>query len=288
MKTLLDAAIATKLDDIAHNIGDIWLPVVDGDFLPAAPSELIRDGRFAKMPTMMSWTDDDLNVYVDLNITTAEDTHDLISSYIPNVTSENIDRLLALYSVSDFSGRENEVASAEFFRSGRIIRDIIMVCEPLWYAQHLVHHGNEEVYLIDWNKTVLDPLLEKSTGSPGLGPVHTSEFAYIFGNISVYDVPDFPFEPTPEDYALAERGSRSWSTFANTGKPSLDKHNTFKDFDPALQGDSRDIYLFIAGGQSEGLSAIEGPHSASALRAQRLRERCDFINSPEMIEQLRF
>ncbi|MBE3041787.1 carboxylesterase family protein [Candidatus Bathyarchaeota archaeon] len=284
-QTLLDAAIATKFDDLGHNIGDIWLPVVDGDFLPAAPSELIKEGKFAKVPTMIGWTDDDLNVYMPLNTTTAEDTHDTISSYIREVTSENIDTLLSLYPVSDFSGRENEVASAEFFRSGRIVRDIIMACEPIWYAQHLAHHGNEEVYLIDWNQTVVEPLLEESTGAPGLGPVHTAEFAYIFGNVSVYDISNV-FEPTPEDFALAQRGSRSWSTFANTGNPTLDGHDTFKDFGPAIQG--RDVYIFVAGGPDEGLSAIDGPHSASGLRAEKLRERCDFINSDEMIGQLGF
>ena len=286
-QTLLDSAIATKLDGIDHNIGDIWLPVVDGYFLPAAPSELIREGRFAKVPTMMGWTDDDLNIFIDLNITTAKDTYDLISAYIPDVTSENIDALLALYPVSDFSWRENEVASAQFFRSGRIIRDIIMVCEPIWYAEHLVRYGNKDTYLFDWNQTVLEPLLEKSTGAPGLGPVHTAEFAYVFANISAYNIPDFPFEPAEDDFALAKRGSRSWSTFANTGKPTLRGHDTFEGFGPAFK-DKRGIYVFVAGGPDEGLSAIHGRDSTSALETQKLKERCGFINSPGMIEQLGF
>ena len=285
-QTLLDAAIATKFDDLAHNIGDIWLPVVDGDFFPAAPSELIREGRFAKMPTMMSWTDDDLNVYAPLDVKTAEDTHELISGYVPDVTPENIDTLLSLYPVSDFAWRANDVASAEFFRSARIVRDILMVCEPLFYAENLVRHGNDDVYLIDWNQTVLEPILEEATGAPGLGPVHTAEFAYVFGNVSVYDSPELPIEPTPEDFALAERGSRSWSTFATTGKPSLRRHDTFEAFGPAIR--KRDVYVFVAGGPEEGLSAIDGRHSTESLAAQKLRERCDFLNSPEMIEQLGF
>ncbi|SPO06786.1 related to para-nitrobenzyl esterase [Cephalotrichum gorgonifer] len=284
--TLLDSAIATKFDDISHNIGDIWMPVVDGDFLPAAPSELIREGKFAKVPTMMGWTDDDLNIFVETTVKTDQDTHDWISAYVPDVTPENIDGMLSLYPVSDFAGRANEAASAEYFRSARIMRDIIMVCEPIWYAQHLVQHGNKDVYLYDWNQTILEPALEKATGIPGLGPVHTAEFAYIFGNVSAYDVPRIPFEPTPEDFALAKRGSRSWSTFATTGSPSLRKHNTFKGF--AALKDKRGIYVFVAGGPTEGLSAVDGPHSASSVRAQKLKERCDFLNSDEMIEQLKF
>ena len=286
-ESLLNASIATKFDDLAHNIGDIWLPVVDGDFLPAAPSKLIRDGRFAKVPTMIGWTDGDINLFVDFNLKTAKETHDLIASYIADVAGENIDALLSLYPASDFAPQETESLSDEFFRSSRIIRDIIMVCEPIWYAEHLVKYGNDEVYLYDWNQTILEPLLEAVVGAPGLGPVHTAEFAYIFGNLSAYDVPGLPFAPTQEDYALAKRASRSWSTFANLGRPSLKKHDTLKRFGPALPN-KHDVYVFVAGGPNEGLSAIDGRHSSAALRAQKLRERCDFINSPEMIEQLKF
>ncbi|KEZ45609.1 Uncharacterized protein SAPIO_CDS1963 [Scedosporium apiospermum] len=281
---LLNASIATKFDDLAHNIGDIWLPVVDGDFLPAAPSKLIRGGRFAKVPTMIGWTDGDINLFVDFNLKTAKEMHDLIASYIPDVASENIDALLSLYPASDFAAQETKSLSAEFFRSSRIIRDIIMVC---WYAEHLVKYGNDEVYLYDWNQTILEPLLEAVVGAPGLGPVHTAEFAYIFGNLSAYDVPGLPFEPTQEDYALAKRASRSWSTFANLGRPILKKPDTLKGFGPALPN-KRDVYVFVAGGPNEGLSAIDGRHSSPALRAQKLRERCEFINSLEMIEQLEF
>jgi carboxylesterase type B len=34
---------------------DIWLPSVDGDFLPDKPSRLIRTGRFHKMPVIAGW-----------------------------------------------------------------------------------------------------------------------------------------------------------------------------------------------------------------------------------------
>ncbi|KAJ7784796.1 Alpha/Beta hydrolase protein [Mycena olivaceomarginata] len=52
--TLNNASIAvtSARGDISHNVGDIWLPVVDGDFLPAPPSKLIREGRFANVTVM--------------------------------------------------------------------------------------------------------------------------------------------------------------------------------------------------------------------------------------------
>ncbi|AEO57294.1 hypothetical protein MYCTH_2303271 [Thermothelomyces thermophilus ATCC 42464] len=284
-KTLLDASLSTYRDDL--NIGDIWLPVVDNDFLPAAPSTLIREGRFANVTTMIGWCNNDLTFFTDPEIQTPEDTRDFISGYAPGLTSENVDKLLSLYPVSDFASAATDTLSAEFFRASRIFRDILMTCEPLFYAEHIARAGNA-VYLYDWNQTILEPFLEQKTGRAGWGPIHTAEFAYVFGNLSHYDIDGFPFNPSWADYQLAVRGSRSWSTFAATGRPgSLGGRDTFTGFGPAFhRGDNTTTYIFVAGGPSEGLSAIDGPHSAPAVRAQKLRERCAFINSPEIIEQL--
>lgn len=103
----------------------------------------------------------------------------------------------------------------------------------------------------------------------------------------MYDNGDYPFKTTAEDYALASRGSKSWSTFASTGKPSSQCRDTFKGFTTAFPGDDQ-VEVFIAGGPHEGLSAIDGPNAKDVLKAQKLRERCAFINSDEIIEQLRY
>ncbi|KAL2155746.1 hypothetical protein VTH82DRAFT_488 [Thermothelomyces myriococcoides] len=285
-ETLLNASLATYRDDL--NVGDIWLPVVDNGFLPAAPSTLIREGRFANVTTMMGWCENDLTFFTDPEIQTPDDTRDFISSYAVGLTSENVDKLLSLYPVSEFEGAATDTLSAEFFRASRIFRDILMACEPLFYAEHIARAGNT-VYLYDWNQTILEPILEQMTGRAGWGPIHTAEFAYIFGNLSHYDLDGFPFNPTRVDYQLEARGSRSWSAFAATGQPgNLRGHHTFKGFGPAFPRGDNSTYIFVAGGPSEGLSAIDGPHSAPAVRVQKLRERCAFINSPEIIEQLGF
>ena len=285
METLLNASIATYQSDIAHNIGDVWLPSVDGDFLPAAPSTLIEEGRFADVTAMIGWCQDDVSAFTDVAITTPEDTRNFIQSYVPDVTSENIDSLLALYPSDDFTAKEAAHLSQEFWRTVEIFRDVLMTCLPMWYGKNLAQRG-KDVYLYDWNQTILDPITAALYGQPGLGPFHTSEFAYIFGNLSTYDQPGFPYNPRPEDFSLRDRGSRSWSTYASTAHPSLSGHDTFRGFEPAFQGD--DVYIFVAGGPNEGLSAIDGPHAKVEMEAQKLRERCGFINSPEIRKQLRY
>jgi carboxylesterase type B len=293
MQTLLDASLVTYPEG---NGGDIWLPAVDGDFLPAAPSTLIREGRLANVTTMIGWCEDDLTFFTDFTIKTSEDTRRVVAAYAPGLTSTNVDKLLSLYPVSDFAARATSNLSSEFFRTARIFRDMIMTCPPMWYGQHIAAAGgnnNNNVYLYDWNQTILEPIIDEASGGlTGFGVIHTSEFAYIFGNLSHYNISGLPFHPTPDDYRLAERGSRSWSTFAATGIPSLDSgHNTFQGFTqafPAGGGGDEDVYIFVAGGPSEGLSAIDGPQSKGPMSAQELRERCGFLNSPEVIEQLRY
>lgn len=168
-----------------ENIGDIWLPVVDGDFLPDAPSQLLSEGRFAAVTTMMGYTEDDTSPFVDIIIKTNKDTVKFFSDYAPGMSDANLNHLLSLYPVEEFAANPAANLSAEYYRSARILRDILMVCEPLLFGQALAQRG-QDVYYYDQNQTVVDGPLE-SLGLPGLGVVHTSEFAYMFNNISHYD-----------------------------------------------------------------------------------------------------
>lgn len=62
-----------------------------------------------------------------------------------------------------------------------------MVCEPILLAKALNRRG-ENVFMYNFNQTLLEPILESAYGIKGMGVVHTSEFAYIFGNLSHYNV----------------------------------------------------------------------------------------------------
>ncbi|KAI1326857.1 putative lipase [Xylariaceae sp. FL0255] len=286
METYLNASIATYQDDIAHNLGDIWLPVVDGDFLPAAPSKLIKEGKFSNITTMIGWCDGDMNIFVDTTIETNQDVFDYIQAYVPEMTATNVQKLLSLYPVSEFPANVSANLSSNFYRTARIVRDILMTCQPMFYAENIAARGNS-VYLYDWNMTISDQIFAEVYNVTGYGVVHTSDLEYVFGNLSTYDVPGYPYNPSPADYALMTRGSRSWSTYATAGRPSLPGHDTLVGFTDAFPGGDR-VDVFIAGGPHEGLSSIDGPGAESVLEAQKLRERCAFINSDEVIEQLRY
>ncbi|KAI7241102.1 hypothetical protein KC330_g818 [Hortaea werneckii] len=288
---LLSAQTATHEDGPGANIGDEWMPIVDGDIIPDAPSTLIAKARFANITTMVGWCEDDTAPFTPTTIQTDNDTSIFLQEYAPDMSPENISKLMSLYPVSDFSANPSANLSAQFYRSALILRDILMVCEPQYYGRALASKGNP-VYMYDQNQTMLQGPLE-ATGSVGLGVVHTSEFAYVFGNLSTYDVNEYPYQPCAEDYALLERESRSWSAFAATGRPSLDRyyhhhHETLEGWCPAFAEGSDMAGIFVIGGPIEGFSAAEGSLSESVVAAQKLEERCAFINSPEVIDQLRW
>ena len=277
MDDLLQAQIDSHGDGPAQNVGDEWLPVVDRDFLPKKPSQLITEGGFHSVPSIIGWTDTDTVPFVGDPQTDA-DVFEFFSAYLPGFTTANVHNLLALYPPDEFTGVPAANLSASLFRAGRILRDILMTCQPIHYARAISDAGSP-VYLYDWNQTMLDEILV------GYGAVHTSEFAYVFGNLSHYDIDGLPYHPNASDFALKDRAARSWASFVSRGKPSWPGRNTFRGWQTAFVKKG-EVDIFIAGGPSEGLSAWDGPKTKEVLEAQKLRERCAFINSPDIVEQL--
>ncbi|KAF2015243.1 putative lipase [Aaosphaeria arxii CBS 175.79] len=285
-QTLFNASFDTYVGDIAHNIGDVWLPTVDGDFIPDTPSKLIKEGRFGQtysgenVTYMFGWADGDVNFYTDYAIATANDTENFISTYISNVPEEDLSTLYDLYPVSEFEPPTGTNLTAEFYRSARIFRDILMVCEPLFLAEHFVKFGGE-AYMYDFNQTVLESVVEATYNISKIGVIHTSEFAYIYGNLSHYE----GAVTTESDELLLQRASRSWSGFAN-GDPS-EGFGALQGWQQAFDTEGN-VNIFVVGGENEGLTSIDGPKSTDAMKAQKLRERCGLINSDDWIKWLQY
>ena len=281
-KELNGAQIHTHHDGPNSNLGDQWLPVVDGDFLPKAPSKLIASGGFANVTTMIGWCEDDGNYFVG-NPTSANDVFDFLRGYLPGFTTTNIHKLISLYPISDFSANKATNLSEYVFQAGRIVRDILFTCQPIHYGQAIAKAGND-VYFWDQNQTVFDEILTY-LGTPGYGVIHTSNFAYEFGNFSRYDVDGFPYHINQSDFALRDRQSGSWASFVNFGTPSMPKYGTLEGWKPAFRNEG-EVDVYVIGGPNEGLSAEDGLNSDAAFASQKLRERCGFLNSPEIIRQL--
>jgi carboxylesterase type B len=276
--TLLNASLATYASDIGHNIGDIWLPVVDGDFLPAPPSQLIAEGRIGKATFMTGWAEDDLDFYTNTSIATTTDTYDFIRVYLPGLTEELLEDLLNLYPSFEFSPSKD--LSAEFYRSSRMFRDILMVCPSLHLGAGVSKTHSTPVFHYNFNQTIVNKVIASIINVTGLGIGHTSEFAYVFDSFQAYTDAGHPVSPTESDTELMKRASRSWSTFVALGKPAWLEAYSF--------GSGSGPFIMTLGGAYEGLSSLNdrGVPMATAVKAQRLEERCAFLNDPAVIKAL--
>ncbi|KAJ4369266.1 hypothetical protein N0V86_009097 [Didymella sp. IMI 355093] len=286
-ETLLNASITTYASDIGHNVGDIWLPAVDGDFLPAPPSQLIDEGRFGKAEFMSGWTQDDLNFYTNVSIATSGDTYNFVRAYLPAMPQESLDNLLSMYPVTEFAPPSGTNLTAEFYRSARIFRDILMVCPSLYLGAAVHKTYGEPVYHYDFNQTILDPILEHTINVSHLGVVHTSEFAYVFGTVEAYNNSGNPINLTASDYALQERASRSWSAFATTGDPTQAGEVSIQGWLDAYSTPNQ-THVMTVGGPWEGWWPLSGAGSPDVVSKQKLVKRCAFLNSPEIIQGLQY
>lgn len=299
LAALWNATLAVYDALSATTDGDIWLPAVDGTFLPAAPSALVRAGRFAPMPLVVGWTRNDATLFTPTTIATAADTRAFVGGYYPYLSEAHLETLLGLYDVGDFAANATANLSAEFYRSAEMFRDILLTC-PSFYLGHAMatKYANANastpipVYMYEHNQTILSAFLA-SQGAPGLGVIHTSELAYVFGNFTPYQhtYPAGLIHPSAADERLLAQASRSWSTFAATGQPSRPGHDTLPGWAPAYAtagAGMLEASLYVIGGPAPGMSALGGEGANPDVVAQQLEARCGFLNREDVIAQLKY
>lgn len=289
-ETLLNLTLDFITETSANNDGDIFLPTVDQDFLPSLASKLVAEGKFPKLKMMTGWMENDATIFTAQTIETDNDTRAFFEVYYPSLNSTTLTNLLNLYLITDFSANTTANLSAEFYRSAEIFRDILLTCPSFYFASAMANKYYNEtqppVYLYSGNQTILGNYLD-SSGLPGLGVIHTSELSYLYGNLSIFNVtnaglPGYHFAPSASDYELARQVPRSWSSFAATGHPSKG-NDTLPGWTSAYPDGKGDGIVYVIGGGDEGMNG-----NNTAMLKERLSERCGFLNSEEVIEQLQY
>ncbi|ESK82381.1 para-nitrobenzyl esterase [Moniliophthora roreri MCA 2997] len=269
-ETLLNITIAQRSSG-----GGVYLPVIDNDFLPLAPSEMIHKGMFIHVPAIIGWTEDDATVFTDFNIASSSDTFNFLRSLYSGLSNDTVNHVLSLYPSNEFSASSVGL-SAEFYRAARIYRDILFVCPSLFLGAAASSRGSP-VYYYHQNQTILADYLAKR-GLPGVGIIHASELAYTFANFGMY-IATGDVKPSASDYELRKTESTAWSSFASGMEPSTG----LKGWEKAYDGNGVNVY--VVGGANPGLAMLEGN---GALARERLAERCNFFNQNDIIKQLQW
>ena len=177
-----------------------WAPVLDGEFLPLQVGEVQGDALSRDIPLMIGTTRTEFasssrtplfhatreEVIEHLRETYQERTDDFVAAFdkaypVTKMPSDMMD--------IDFMFRP---ASMDFAN----IKSSIEGAAPTY------------MYLFTWDSPILDGMLKSG---------HCMEIAFVFNNI--HRNPEYN-GGRPEAYALAEKMSRTWASFARTGDPN--------------------------------------------------------------------
>ena len=290
---LLNATLS--YDDTISSFGfDVFIPSVDHDFIPAAPSELVRSGRFCRnVPLITGWNPNDASLFVDSTLTNSTVIPYFGQTY-PGITNSTLTQMLSLYPESEFTETPGSNATAAYYRVSRIQRDFGFVCPSLAFALAAAHYSNASNFVYQLEQTPLAQFLAES-GVTQYGVLHFSDIFYVFNEIQAV----LQIGATQSDVALGSRMSGSWTRFANTGVPGNDElralNASLANWPVAFNaanggggapdlGDLSQLEVFAIGGTQEGLVSVNDATTHQGL--DRLLERCAFFSTPDFYRQI--
>ncbi|MCJ1477194.1 hypothetical protein MMC13_005865 [Lambiella insularis] len=279
LATLLQTELAFAAK-VAPPFGfNAFTPVVDGDFIPEAPSTLVSSGKLApNISLIQGWNRNDGSIFTPPTINNETGVAEFIQFEWPGLTNTSLVQLLNQYPFNDFLPLSTANTSAYYFQAAQIFRDLTFTCPGLRFAEAAKKKGGR-AYLYELNQTVFAPLFAKD-GVPEFGVSHASDIPYVFNLATALNA-------CAADVALAARVSGSWSAFAAHGDPSVRGVNTaavlpswLEAFAFGFRNDGVGAVVNVIGGPSSGNQAV--PITGAGLGPivqEQLWTRCGFIAS---------
>jgi para-nitrobenzyl esterase len=223
----LRALPAAKIEALAGSASEtsplITNPMVDGTVIPQQEIDLIRAGKFNKVPIMMGTTHDEGNFNNGILQYFKKDRAALNEAdyrgYLqrtyggnagpggspPAYAKDTIDRILAHYPVKAGAQMAWDAAHSD-----------ALACRGQYTAEALSAHV--PVYMYLFNDRTAQTYFPKM---PGFQPLayHTADIAYVF--TGYHGGPNgVPFKLTPAQSQLSDRMVTAWANFARTGNPN--------------------------------------------------------------------
>lgn len=288
MTKLLEAVMDYEDDyEDAGGEEDIFFPTLDGTYIPAAPSTLLRTGKFHRnISVIAGWTYNDGSLYVPADLNNASGVQTTIHLSYPGLNSTTLKILISLYPVDDFAAAAKSLnISSYYLQAAEIYRDINFACQSLDVAHHVAQHGSPS-YLYELNATSFTSVLEDADALY-IGVLHTSDIPYVFNQ------PDQGLGITAADNITAARMSGSWARFATIGDPSGDGSTALAGWTQAFNrseaaNSSQTIQhasVHVIGGPNAGQRDLKLGGGRDVIEPALLK-RCELINSVEFYRQM--
>jgi para-nitrobenzyl esterase len=176
-----------------------WLPVLDGELIPATPYSLVEAGELNPVPVLLGNNADEGSLFLLLEGRgkTAEDYQEFVEWR----GGEHAAALAAEYPLEDYASPDAALA--------QIIADGSFVCPTRIAARALTEAGvDTRVYLFTHAVTIM--------GISDLGAFHGAEIYYVMG------APTVGVSLDADDLALSEAMQGYWTRMARDGDPNGD------------------------------------------------------------------
>ncbi|WWC92866.1 uncharacterized protein L201_007827 [Kwoniella dendrophila CBS 6074] len=226
MSCLRSTSIRTLIAAVNHRPQPLckYLPIVDGHNIVDFPSQLVKNGRFSKMPIMAGHMTNDGTTFTGSPATVTNTSTlftALTSARYTNLSNGTFQKSLAHYNQSSFS--------SFYDLAQTLVGDTQFTCLDWYLATQSAKYG-QPAYLFRWNTP--DPV--QLAANPYKGVMHTSELYFLFdgtnsGVSSANALTTFhAFNATEQP--LSSEALSYWTSFARSYNPSTFRFATSPDW----------------------------------------------------------
>jgi carboxylesterase type B len=208
----------------APSQGPGWYPVVDGDVIPAYPTELLHSGRFAHVPHLYGTNSDEGtdNAPAGGVINTDQQLFDYLKGSTGFGFPDSVIRkIMELYPDDPTKGIPLNTGTERFEEQGFQYKRIAAILGDVFYhatrlddARWYSKYSPTYIYRFNTKPWQNNPISTEGGNAPDYkGVSHFSEVAFVFANPSFYG-------PWPEYKALSDELSAHWINFIAGGNPN--------------------------------------------------------------------
>jgi para-nitrobenzyl esterase len=204
-KTLAELRAAPADDILAAAPGLGYRPIVDGFFLPRAPSEIFAAAEQSDVPLMAGWNKDEGFNFTLLEGDNAKRPY---ADIVREIFGEHAEAALRFY---PGGSPQRESASA------RTLGGDLTIIHSTWaWIEAQSKTGKAEIFRFRFDRAPLTPQgWFGERDSHEAGAFHAGEILYVFDNLHA-----FPWLIDDKDRDLAGFASNAWINFIKTGNPN--------------------------------------------------------------------